>query len=413
MREFDVIVAGGGVAGVAASVASARQGARTLLVERSPELGGTAGAAMLRQVCGLYANGPSGPSTAEDTLNPGLQREVAAMLMDRGSPGPQRVGRVHVLPFEPGDMTAVLDDLCRAEGLLSLTLGASVRRASVQPSDDSDSPSGSGARSVLSMEDSMGGPAVARAFVDATGSAGLALMAGARTHLSQKKKRQLAGYTVRVENLAPGSGSLHLEVPYRLRRAAEAGALPESFCYTQFSPGARPGEGYLKFSIAEGEGFMAVRGTGRERSPLRMAVNDAMVYLGSHIEAFGAARIAGAVTAATSREGRRVDGAYIMTAEDILESRGFGPDEVCRAAWPMELWEPRKGPRYRYPRDDGGYGVPLGCLRARGFDNLFAAGMSASATREAMGSLRVMGACIATGEQAGIAAASRAMRTGA
>jgi hypothetical protein len=71
----------------------------------------------------------------------------------------------------------------------------------------------------------------------------------------------------------------------------------------------------------------------------------------------------------------------------------------------MELWEQDRGPVYWYPSDDKGYGVPAGCLRARGFDNLFLAGRSLSATREAMGSLRVMGACMATGQEAGLLAA--------
>ena len=56
------------------------------------------------------------------------------------------------------------------------------------------------------------------------------------------------------------------------------------------------------------------------------------------------------------------------------------------------------------------YDIPPRCLRARGVENLFVAGRCLSASHEALGSARVIGTCLATGEAAGTAAARHAER---
>ncbi len=89
----------------------------------------------------------------------------------------------------------------------------------------------------------------------------------------------------------------------------------------------------------------------------------------------------------------------------MLGGRAF-PDAVCRASWPIELWqEGELGPTYEYLPDGAVYEIPLRALRARLVDNLFVAGRCMSATHEALGSARVIGTALATGEAAGRAAA--------
>jgi succinate dehydrogenase/fumarate reductase flavoprotein subunit len=106
------------------------------------------------------------------------------------------------------------------------------------------------------------------------------------------------------------------------------------------------------------------------------------------------------------RESRRLVGRYELTRDDILCGRRF-PDAVARACWPIELWEPgRLGPTYEYLEDGQSYDIPLRSLQARDIDNLFAAGRCVSATHDALGSARVIGTCLATGDAAGRRAAA-------
>jgi hypothetical protein len=110
------------------------------------------------------------------------------------------------------------------------------------------------------------------------------------------------------------------------------------------------------------------------------------------------------------RESRRLIGRYQLTREDVLTGRTFD-DAVARASWPIELWQDGQlGATYEYLEDGQTYEIPLRSLQARDIENLFVAGRCMSATHEALGSARVIGTCLATGDAVGMAAARKAAR---
>ena len=98
--HVDVLVAGGGSAGLAAAVSAARMGARTLLIEHHGSLGGMAPAALVHSICGLYRlpHGDGPPKIA----NIGFAEEFARrLILAGGASGPVRMGRVDVLLQQP------------------------------------------------------------------------------------------------------------------------------------------------------------------------------------------------------------------------------------------------------------------------------------------------------------------------
>src|SRR5262249_5469164 len=118
--RYDVVVVGGGAAGLAAAVTAAREGARTALVERYGFLGGMATAGMVSTICGLYRTAAAGPP---EPLNEGLADDVARRLaVMPGCGEPIRRGRTHVLPYTPFAFACLADQLAASAAGLDVYL---------------------------------------------------------------------------------------------------------------------------------------------------------------------------------------------------------------------------------------------------------------------------------------------------
>ena len=106
--SFDVAVIGGGSAGLAAAVTAAREGARTLLIERHGVLGGMGTASLVHTFCGLYLlRDEPGAVLA----NPGFAAEMAGRMIAATGIGPLRMGRVDVLPQHPVEFVRIADEM--------------------------------------------------------------------------------------------------------------------------------------------------------------------------------------------------------------------------------------------------------------------------------------------------------------
>jgi hypothetical protein len=376
-RQCDILVVGGGVAGVPAAVAAARLGLRVILAEQNGFLGGAGVTGLHRHICGLYGDDPA---TAAATLNAGLAREVALALAPGRRHAPVQMGRVWVLPYSTGNFQSLYEDLAGGERRLDVLPNAravAVRR------------NGRRLRSVTVAEGCRHTEISAKVFVDCTGDAAVARQSRAACRVAGTRARQLAGFTVRVGGLVGDDPLLPIKVPYGLAQAVRGRELPGHFKYTAFSRG-QGNDGYCKFSFPSRE---------RDVARARAAAGLALRILARDLPAFRAAKVLEYSPQILQREGPALLGRYALTARDILKARKF-PDGVVRNAWPIELWEHGQGPVYRYPPAGDSYEIPARCLRARDVDNLYSAGRCISASRAALGSTRVMGACIALGEAA-------------
>ena len=396
----DVLVIGAGVSGIAAAVAAARSGMKTLLAEKDGFIGGTGYSGMLQHICGLYLNGRAVP---EETLNEGIVREAVSRLHQLSPQNKiKKIGRVYVLPYAREDLASVFNSMCSAEDKLSLMLNTaalSVKKVNGMVVEVVLSNKAAKSPHPPFAKGGQGGnisKIIPKVLIDCTGNGDVSEMAGAGYELSPLSKRQLSGFIIHVKGLTPRDETLPVKVPYYLSKAVEMKMFPSCIRFTAFSYGEAPDEGFLKIN----PGYEYSRSS---RVVLSRAAK-MLRYLAQKLPPFRGAYIAGTSLRVMDREGRRIHGEYTLTEDDILHAGKFD-DGVVKNAWPIELWDRQKGTVYKYLRDGEYYEIPFRCLKVKGISNLLCAGRCISVSHEALGSVRVMGTCISLGEQAGLAAA--------
>ncbi len=393
-KHFDVVVAGGGSAGVAAAVASARNGSHTLLVERSVRLGGNVANALVHSICGLYRIADGGePKVA----NGGFAMEFAGQLLKRGgASGPIRMGRLDVLLQEPAAFSQLCGDVTACEPYLTVLLGSEIRSASVN----------GGRLEWLDVSDY--GAVSGGAFVDATGDGRMAQLArcGIERVAGCQLQRPAYIFALRGVDEAVLEDERRLHTVRVLARAIQAGRLSGELAGAALRPTCLKGQVRVTIDLEAGGAYYdpmdeaALRGL-REHG--RGLACEFLEFLKSEIPGFERGELSELPERVGVRESGRVGGQYQITGADILCGARF-EDAVCVSAWPIEMRATARGPRLEYPEGGAVCEVPLRALLARDVGNVLMAGRCMSSTHEAQAALRVIGTCLATGEAAGVAA---------
>ncbi len=399
--EYEVAVLGGGPAGIAASVAAARAGRRTLLIERYGFLGGMGTAAGVTNFCGLHAN----VHGEMHRVVQGVATELLARI-DRlgGLNAPHLVlGKILAQAYDTAAYKIAADDLLAAHkvDILFHALGAGVVM------DD--------ARNIgaLAIETKSGRQAVrANIFIDCSGDGDLAAWAGAPFEVGDGEGHMLyPSMMFRLNGIDPARAGEAWQTIPRLMAAAEAAGthkFPRKAAIVR--PQRSPVEWRVNFTqLARADGS-AISGivaddlTQGEIVGRRQAV-EAFEFLRT-VPGFEQAYIVDLPPQLGIRETRRVTGGYCLTGEDVLGCASFS-DSIGVNGWPIEA-HVAGDVIFKFPPipQSRGYNeLPYRMLVPEGIDNLLVAGRCASMTHEGQSAARVSGACFAMGEAAGAAAA--------
>lgn len=396
--SFDVVVAGGGPAGVAAAVSASRCGARVLLVEREAGLGGNVRAAKVHSICGLYRSAKgSGP----EPLQTGMAMEFARRLVASGGAcGPRRFGRLDVLLQEPEAFAGLCEEWVTEAKTIEVMRNARVTGGEME---------GRTVKSLHLTAPSGHGTVEAHAFVEATGDGNLAAAANLATESAPRHELQRPAYIFGLQPVASGvlEPSARLAWSALLVAAVRDGRLGAEALGAAVRPTCRDGMVRVTLDLEAGGGSydpcdgMKVR---RLTAEARESAHRLTDFLRREAAGFENAEVCSWPERIGIRESRRVKGQHIITAQEVLS--GVVPDDtVCFSFWPLEWHEAGAAMRLVYPENGAACGVPLRALRSQDADNVFLAGRCLSATHEAQAALRVIGTSMATGQAAGQAAA--------
>lgn len=391
--EGDVAVVGGGSAGSAAAVASARNGARTLLIESAGFLGGT-GAAVLDTFYGFFAPG------GEDRVVGGIAWEICERLLQdqQAFLRPNTYGAGTGVTYEPDHLKYVWDDVTRAAGVTVL-LHASARAVVVD-----------GDRVIGVVLATRGGPywVSAHTFVDATGDADVAWHAGAALEMpSADRKLQPLTATFRLGNVDV-SRSTTAELHALMRAAADSGRYHLPRREGSVHRTVLPGIVHTNVTRVSGVNATDPWELSEAEREGRRQVQEYTRFLRDCVPGYEAAYLVSTGLRIGVRETRRLLGQYVLTRDDVMSASDF-PDSVARCGAPLEDHDGGDSTVWEYIGGDQPngktYGVPFRTLLPRAVDGLVVAGRCLSATHDAHASVRSMAQCMATGQAAGTAAA--------
>ncbi|WP_375413325.1 FAD-dependent oxidoreductase [uncultured Bradyrhizobium sp.] len=399
--EYDVAVLGGGPAGIAAAVASARAGCRTLLIERYGFLGGMGTAAGVTNFCGLHAN-VYGEMRR-------VVRGIASDLLARidglgGLNAPHLIlGKILAQAYDTAAYKIAADDLLGTHGVAILfhALGAGAVMRDERRID------------ALMIETKAGRQAVrAATFIDCSGDGDLAAWAGAHFEVGDNKGSMLyPSMMFRLNGIDPDkAGEAWRTIP-QLMEAAEAAGTHR---FPRKAAIVRPQRARIEWRVnftqlARGDGT-AINGlepddlTRGEIEGRRQAV-DAFNFLRT-VPGFEQSYIVDLPPQLGIRETRRVTGGIMLSGEDVLGCASFA-DSIGVNGWPMEQ-HVAGDVIFKFPpipESRGFNELPYRMLTPAGIDNLLVAGRCASMTHDGQSAARVSGACFAMGEAAGTAAA--------
>ncbi|MGB8487218.1 MAG: FAD-dependent oxidoreductase, partial [Xanthobacteraceae bacterium] len=398
--EYEVVVLGGGPAGIAAALAAGRRGRSTLLVERYGFLGGAGTAAGLSTFCGLHGVVHGKHEQVVHGVADDILDRLAAME-GLNKPHLTVQNKIQAQAYDISAFKIAADELM-AEAKVKVLYHAFAAGVAMAADDRIDA---------LLIETKSGRYAVRGGiFIDGSGDGDLAAWAGAPYEVGDGLGNMLYPSTMfRINGVDPDKAGRAWElIPTLMEEAEKSGRT-----FPRKKPIVRPQRNPIEWranltQIKNPDGS-AVSGIDAEQLSYgevegRRQCWDVFQFIRSVTPGFDNAYIVEIAPQIGIRETRRIVGDYVLTERDILECRDF-EDPIGVNGWPVEAHI--KGDVKFVFAATGSRGfnqIPYRILLPKRIENLLVPGRCASMSHEGQSSARVSGPCFVMGQAAGTAA---------
>jgi hypothetical protein len=420
--ETDVLVVGGGPAGLGAALGAAGAGARVILAERYGFLGGNATAALVMPLMSFHTQVspptnmdqsrllPTDHGQGEPVIAGVLSRLIGRLIEVRGAIRPG-LETGCVVPFDPESLKSVAVDMLDDAGVRILFHALA---SGIVGSSEVEGV----------IFETKSGPVVIKAAVtvDCTGDGDIAAAAGADFEVGRDQDSLVQPMTLmfRMVDFEQQAFAAYVKAhPDQWRGVHGLWDLIEKATAT--GELELPREDVLLFATphrrevtVNSTRVTGVLGTSvfdltlaewRARRQMRQVAE----FLRKYVPGFEEAYVVQSGTHIGVRESRRIVGEYTLTLEDVLGARKFD-DAIARSAYPVDIHNPTGTGTVlqRLPPGES-YDIPLRSLVPRATGRLLVAGRCISGAHEALASYRVMPVSMATGQAAGVCAARAAI----
>lgn len=412
--EADIVVVGGGPAGVNAAIAAGRSGAKTVLIEKYGFIGGMSTAALVYPWMTFH-------TTDGKQVIKGLAQEIIDRLMAmNASPGHLRdtVGFVNTItPYHPEIYKVLAVDMLKEAGV-KLLFHSFVDH--VETEDNR-------IQSVQLTSKSGRIDVKGKVFIDTTGDADLAYLSGAPCLQGRDGDKLTQPMTMKFRmrgvDLAVVKQYM-IDYPdefYKKTPIAELAGLPLSGVLgyykhwkeanlpinrdqVLFFTGPEADEVLVNTTRVQGLDGTDVEDLTEAEELGRKQVLMVAEFMKNNLPGFEKASISSVGAQIGIRETRRINGHYALQVDDVVQGRRF-EDVIARSGYPIDIHDPSgKGVTAAWVEGDGAYDIPYRCLLPQKIENLLTAGRCISTTHEALATTRLTPSCMATGQAAGSAA---------
>lgn len=390
--RYDVVIAGGGPAGIAAALESARSGAKTALLERYGVLGGN---------MTMGCVGPLLGSIAKGTIVQEIENELGVIFGRSIDVEYAKYVFVRMLTQAGVDIyyqTLLTDVDVRDETIVSATAVGKCGAYDFH----------------------------AKIYIDATGDGDLAYYAGCPYQIGRAGDAlvQPASLMFVISGIDPAqkltceheehhtvmsNGRDYLQL---CKDACASGELPPSVNIVRLYLMPNPGERMVNATQSNGVDPFRAEDLQQAELELRSQIELVMKFLRKNVPGFEQVQIKAGANTLGVRESRRILGDYVLTDTDIISGRTFQDVAVHYANFPIDIHNPSGAGQSETegcPYGARPYDIPFACMRPLGVNNLFTAGRCISGTHRSHASYRVMRICMAMGQAAGSAAAFAAV----
>lgn len=397
--DADIVVIGGGLAGMSAAISAARGGASVVLVQDRPVLGGNQSSEMQVGISGADC---SGGATARYVRETGILEEIWLEHMHRNP--------VYAAAFHMQDV--LFWEAVTREGNIRLLLNTSALRA--QTREDGSITAIEAVQASTEKEFQISG----RIFIDCSGDSRIGADAGAEFRIGREARDEFG------ESMAPevgDDGTMGSSIFFNARRMDhKIPFTPPEWAYDFPNDEDLPFRPMTLDTLGDEDQFTGfwwlehggcldtIEDNERIRDELYkivFGVWDHMKNHGDHgVDNYA---IIWMNTLPAKRESRRLVGDYVVNENDVRSAPMF-EDRVAYAGWPIDVHPPlgifSKEPPCTSERLSDVWSIPFRSLYSKNIPNLMMAGRNISVTRVALGSARVMGSCAVMGEAVGTAA---------
>ncbi len=388
----DVLVCGGGTAGIGAAIGAANSGASVLLVEKFGCLGGLATMGLITSFMSMsaYTGGRQIIKGAWEELFARMEQRGAAIRasdFSRERPGfhnHRHEPDTNLNIFDPECFKIVADELMEAHGVEVL-----------YHTYIADTLLEDGRVIGVVIENKGGRQAIlARRVVDATGDADVAARAGVPFQVGREKD----GVTMPMTTMFCIGGVADDVRTHRWDNSLAMGAV-------NLFPTMARGEFRAEMTRTTNVNGLCAEDLTKAEIQCRRQIPQILEYLHTELPGAEHARLTKIASTVGVQDTRRIEGEYTLTEEDVLSYRQF-PDNICVNGYGIDVHNPDgAGCELHWLIPGHAYGIPYRCLVPVGADALLVAGRCISANVSAQTSVRIMAACMAMGQAAGTAAA--------